>query len=196
MNLRLTTEVRQVVIAAVLVAVAGIVAFLVFWTESSRQEEISQEQQAAEIDAEVLEAKTVGEQVELELFFCDADSQSSERLQTLQRTLFRTDDPLILARQILSQVLAGPGEGKPNVFPPQSRTRQVYLLDDGTAVVDLSRETADGLAGSALEEYCALRSISRSLTHNVPSIKRVKFLVEGKDRATFAGHVSLREPFL
>ncbi|MEE8583553.1 MAG: GerMN domain-containing protein, partial [Acidobacteriota bacterium] len=109
--------------------------------------------------------------------------------------LYESDDPLVMARQIIGEVLRGPSD-QLNVFGPSSRLRQLYLLEDGTAVVDLSAETAQRLSGSALAEYWALRSLSRSLTANIEAVQRVKFLVEGQDRPTFAGHVSIREPFL
>jgi hypothetical protein len=42
----------------------------------------------------------------------------------------------------------------------------------------------------------AIRSITQSLRINLPQVKRVKFLIEGQERPTFGGHVSIREPFM
>ena len=82
------------------------------------------------------------------------------------------------------------------IFSDQASLRQVYLLENGTAVVDFSREATQLLVGGVLAELSALHSIIRSLTENVMEIKRVKFLVEGRESPTFAGHISIQQPFM
>ena len=82
------------------------------------------------------------------------------------------------------------------IFSEAAKLRQVYLLEDGTALVDLSQEVIYPLIGGVAAELSALYSITRSLTENLEEIKRIRFLIEGQERATLAGHVSIREPFM
>lgn len=192
-----SSEYRRILIALVLVAVASVGAFALLYLEGQQRASQMESTPEAEADPDLIEAQATGSKVELKIFFPVAASPLSDGplLRTEQRSLFQSDDPVVMARQIISEVLRGSSNSL-NVFAPSSRLRQIYLMENGTAVVDLSAETAQQLPGGVLEEYWALRSISRSLTANIESVKRVKFLVGGQDRPTFAGHVSIREPFM
>ena len=191
-----STEYRRILIALILVAVASIGAFALLYLEG-RQQRASQLDRVPEPDPELMEVQAEGSKADLRLYFHVAAPPRSNKLllRTEVRSLFESDDPLVMARQIIGEVLRGSSD-RLNVFGPSSRLRQLFLLQDGTAVVDLSAETAQQLSGGALAEYWALRSLSRSLTANIEAVQRVKFLVEGQDRPTFAGHVSIREPFM
>jgi hypothetical protein len=69
--------------------------------------------------------------------------------------------------------------------------KTIYLLPDGLAVLDMNAAFADGHPSGVLVETLTLASIAETLESNSPAIKRVKFLVDGKDRATLAGHADL-----
>jgi hypothetical protein len=58
-------------------------------------------------------------------------------------------------------------------------------------IVDTTAQFADGHPSSILLEEMTLASLMETLTANVPGITRVKFLVEGKERETLAGHADL-----
>lgn len=112
------------------------------------------------------------------------------------RSIFRTEDTILTARQIIHEVMKGPAEEDLRIFSERARLRQVYLLEDGTALVDLSREILHPLMHGIAVELSALYSITRSLTENIDEIKRIRFLVEGEERPTLAGHVSIRDLFM
>jgi len=107
-----------------------------------------------------------------------------------QRNIVEADDLALNAHQIVTEALGG-GSG----FPSGVQLRRVYVLDDGTAVVDLSAHVAQEQKGVA-SEFGMIMSITRSLRANLPQVKRVRFLVEGESRATLAGHVSIQDPFM
>jgi hypothetical protein len=67
----------------------------------------------------------------------------------------------------------------------------VYLIDNDTMVVDTNREFADGHPSGILLEQLTMTSLIETLTANVPGVARVKFLVEGEERETLAGHADL-----
>ena len=112
------------------------------------------------------------------------------------RSIFRTDDITLSARQIIHEVMKGPSQEELQIFAPEARLRQVFLLEDGIALVDLSRQIVHPLLGGVAVELSALYSITRSLMENIEEIGQARFLVEGQERPTLAGHVSIREPFM
>jgi len=69
--------------------------------------------------------------------------------------------------------------------------REVYLVDPGLAVIDLNAAFADGQTSGILAEELTLVSIVQTLSNNIPGITKVKFLVDGKERDTLAGHADL-----
>jgi hypothetical protein len=58
-------------------------------------------------------------------------------------------------------------------------------------VVDLNAAFANGHRSGVLEEELTVTSMIQTLSANLPDILRVKFLVEGKERDTLAGHADL-----
>ena len=78
---------------------------------------------------------------------------------------------------------------------PRAGVEQVFLLEDGTAIVDLARQTAGQLRGSVACELGLLRSIARSLTTNLEEVESVRFILGGQEAETLAGHVSLSTVF-
>ena len=71
----------------------------------------------------------------------------------------------------------------------------IYLVDPGAAVIDLNAEFADQHRSGILSEQLTVNSMVETLGVNVPGIRRVNILVEGKKRDTLAGHADLTESF-
>ena len=117
-------------------------------------------------------------------------------VESESRPILQTRDRALVVHQIINELMKGPIDGKASIFSEQAVLRQIYLLEDGTAIVDFSQEATQLLVGGVLVEFAALYSIVRSLIENVEGIKRVKFLVEGRENATFAGHISIQKPFM
>ena len=91
-------------------------------------------------------------------------------------------------RALLNAYLA---EDSPHQLAAGSEIRNVYLVDPGLAVVDMSSAMADGHRSGILVEELTIVSMVQTLSTNVPGINRVKFLVDGKERETLAGHADL-----
>ena len=70
--------------------------------------------------------------------------------------------------------------------------RDVYLLNDGSAVVDTNAAFADAHPSGVLAEELTVTSIVATLNANDPKILRVKIIVNGAERDTLAGHADLR----
>lgn len=68
----------------------------------------------------------------------------------------------------------------------------VYLANETTAVVDLNSAFANTHRSGIMEEELTIVSMVQTLTANLPKLTRVKFLVDGKERDTLAGHADLK----
>jgi hypothetical protein len=73
-----------------------------------------------------------------------------------------------------------------------SDVRQVFLMDDGTAIVDTDAAFADAHPSGVLAEELTVASVVLTLNANDSKITRVKILVNGQERETLAGHADLK----
>jgi len=92
-------------------------------------------------------------------------------------------------RTLLSRYLLNPS---PHPIGAGSDIRDVFLFGGDTAVVDTNAGFADSHPSGVLAEELTVASIVETLSANNPQIKRVKLLVDGKERETLAGHADLR----
>lgn len=69
--------------------------------------------------------------------------------------------------------------------------KDVYFIGSDTLLVDTTAAFADEHPSGILPEEMTLASLIETLSANVPGINRVKFLVEGKERETLAGHADM-----
>lgn len=91
-------------------------------------------------------------------------------------------------RAVLAQYLQTPS---PHPLGKGSDIKDVYFISNDTMVVDTTTQFADGHPSGILLEELTLASLIETLTANVPGITKVKFLVDGKERETLAGHADL-----
>ncbi len=195
----LRKEHQTILIALGLVFLVIIIAYSLYAVERQHQEALREaEQNRLDVEANALEAQSSG-QLSVQLYFYQPGVMAPypDLLISEKRSIFLTEDIILNARQIIHEVIKGPTvrEGL-QIFSEGARLRQVYLLEDGTALVDLSQEVIYPMIGGVAAELSALYSITRSLTENIQEIKRIRFLIEGQERVTLAGHVSIREPFM
>ena len=141
---------------------------------------------------------TSSREMRVRVFFCapGATVPGEGFLVSEERTVLQTGEPVFNARQIVDELIQGPEEEGAPIFRQDATIRQIFVLEDRTAVVDISRKTAESLAGGIRMELCAIHSITRSLVENLEEIDQVRFLVGGKQELTLSGHVSIGEPFL
>lgn len=196
---QVTKEHRTIFIALALVFLAVMVTLYLYDIEREHQEAVRNvDQNRLDVESNALEARNSGD-LAIKLYFYQPGVMAPhpDLLVSETRSIFLTEDIILTARQIIHEVIKGPStkEGF-RVFSERARLRQVYLLEDGTALVDLSQEVIYPAIGGVAAELSALYSITRSLTENIQEIKQIRFLVEGQERPTLAGHLSIREPFM
>lgn len=132
---------------------------------------------------------------------------------TLVRLYVASDDPGALRRTEITISL--PGErseraravlrallatylqpGSPHPIGAGADVRDVYLMSDGTAIVDTNSAFANSHPSGVLAEELTIASIVITLNANDGGIQKVKILVDGKERETLAGHADLRRFYL
>ncbi|HKW17696.1 MAG TPA: GerMN domain-containing protein [Terriglobales bacterium] len=84
-------------------------------------------------------------------------------------------------------------KNSPHLLALGSDVRNVFLVDPGIAVVDLNSTLVDSQVSGVLSEELTIASMVQILANNLPGLTRVKFLVDGKQRDTLAGHVELSQ---
>ncbi len=98
------------------------------------------------------------------------------------------------AKRIIESQVSEPPAGRRTAIPPGTALRALFLLGNGQAYVDLTREVATAHPGGSLNEILTVYTIVEALTMNLPAITSVHLLVDGREVDTLAGHVDLRRP--
>jgi spore germination protein GerM len=174
--------IRVKIVVILLVVVAGV---LLFALRERRPEEALPE-------GGVL-AEDVGPGVQtVVLVFGD---RSASRLVEERREIVVPDDRSERARRILEALAEGPSEsGAVRTLPEGTKVRKVVFDGTGGAYVDFSRELVDNHPGGSTGELFTIRSVVQTLARNFPDVETVRFLVEGKEIETIAGHIDASVP--
>jgi spore germination protein GerM len=134
---------------------------------------------------------TQADERRISLLFPSADGES---LLPETRVIFLTNTLTSQVKQAVAELLAGPqGNDKIAAFPPSTPLRAVFLLRDGTAVIDLGRE-ATQIPGGSASETDAVFALVDTLAVNFPEVKRVQILIEGEEVETLTGHLDTSAP--
>jgi hypothetical protein len=95
-------------------------------------------------------------------------------------------------RELLRAVLAVYQEhNPPHDTGAGADVRAVYLIGNDTAIIDMSPQFATEHPSGVLAESLTVASLVQTLAANSPGLQRVKFLVDGRERETLAGHADL-----
>jgi hypothetical protein len=96
------------------------------------------------------------------------------------------------AREVIRALLAEyTQKPSPHAVADGSDVRAVYMVADGLCVLDMNAQFADGHRSGVLLEEMTVATMVETLGANVPGVRKVKFLIDGKDRETLAGHADL-----
>jgi spore germination protein GerM len=94
----------------------------------------------------------------------------------------------------LQELIAGPKGDALRTVSAEVKIREVFIDEQGTAYVDFSEALSQTHPGGPWAEMLTLRSILQTLVANVPEIKRMQILIEGREVETLAGHMDIRRP--
>jgi sporulation and spore germination protein len=99
-------------------------------------------------------------------------------------------------RQIFLALMEASGQTPQGEAPAGAELRSVFLSPDGTAYLDLAGSSLPSFVPGIGTETQAIYSIVDSIAVNVPTVKRVKFLIQGQEVDTLDGHVDLTQAFV
>ena len=103
-------------------------------------------------------------------------------------------EPTQRARQVLRSLFSVYlARRSPHPLGDGSDVDDVYRLGKDTFIIDLNAAFADGHRSGIFVEELTMLSIVQTIATNFPEIHRVKFLVDGKERETLAGHADLKQ---
>lgn len=80
-------------------------------------------------------------------------------------------------------------------FPEEVQVLDVFVSGRGVAVVNFTLDLLEGHSGGLHAEELTVYSLSHTLVEGLPAIAEVRFLVEGQQTETLAGHLDLRSGF-
>jgi len=129
---------------------------------------------------------------EVTLYFSDANERF---LVPEKRFVAKEATDEEQARAIVEALAAGSKTGHVATLPEKSDVQGVRLQKDGTAEVSFGKGLVSGHPGSSASEAATVLSLANTLVANVPGVKRVRILLEGKELATIRGHLDTRKAF-
>ena len=95
---------------------------------------------------------------------------------------------------IVEALIKGPRQGLVRTIPQNTKIRAIYVTQEGICYVYLTSAIADQHPGGIKSELLTVYSIVNSVVLNVPEVKAVKILINGRESMTLAGHINLQVP--
>ncbi len=127
------------------------------------------------------------------LFFL---SEEDGLLHGEEREIFSNSSLIFEIKQSIEELLVGSDNEYISPFPPDSKLRDVFMIEEGIVYVDFSREIQDEHLSGATAEISTVYSVVNSLAFNFESIKKVFILVDGNEKETLKGHVDISRPLV
>lgn len=180
---------RAVVLGALLVAL--VVLIVLFYTGGGREQIRHLADTVASKPSPAADEEAG--RIEVTLFFL---SDNDDLLHRETREIEAGPSPADEAERALEELIKGSERGLLSPLPAQTRVRQVFVNQDGTAYVDFGKEIMEKFSYGSSSELAAVFSVVNTLAVNFRPVKRVVILVEGSERETLGGHVDLSRPLL
>jgi germination protein M len=130
--------------------------------------------------------------INLSLYFDSSPSKDKAEVAKEERLINKEE---LVGEIIMQELLKGPanvsGSGLKPILPKEVRLLS-FSIKDGIAYVSLSSEARSTMSTS--KEEALLRSIVNSLTQ-LPSVSKIKLMVDNKDVQSIGGNYDTSKPF-
>lgn len=130
---------------------------------------------------------------EVTLFFSDTNERF---LVPEKRFIPKESEPEAQAREMVKALIAGSKTGLVNTFPEKAELQGVTREGDDALSVNFRESLVANHPGGSAAEMATIYSLTNTLTTNLPTIKKIKILVNGKERESLKGHIGLHNPFM
>ena len=128
----------------------------------------------------------------VDLYFSDSEERF---LIPERRDIPRGKDNLEKAAELVKALLEGSKKGLVDTFPKNVNLQSVKIERDGTAYVSFGENLVKYHPGGSSSEMATVYSLTNTLTANIPDVKKVKILIEGKEAESLKGHIDLQDFF-
>jgi len=125
---------------------------------------------------------------EVTLYFSDREA---EYLIGEKREIKKKEAVEDEAGELIQELIKGPKGKLLPTLPSRTKLLSLRLDEKGMAKVNFSKALSKDHPGGSSAEMVTVYSVVNSLVLNFPKIKRVQFLVEGKEIDTITGHLSI-----
>ena len=136
-------------------------------------------------------AVVTGEKQKVRLYFSDLNERF---LMPEERYITKRKAPDDMVRELVDVLIEGPHTDLIETFPRDTALRKVTVTDN-VASIDFDRNLIDLHPGGSASEMMTIYSLTNTIILNVPSITKVKILVDGKSLETIKGHIDTSRPF-
>lgn len=130
---------------------------------------------------------------EVILFFSDANERF---LVTEKRFVPQEKELEAQAGEMIRALIAGSKTGLVNTFPENAELEGVKREGEDTLTVNFRKSLVSNHPGGSTAEMATIYSLTNTLTTNLPAIKRIRILIDGKKRESLKGHIGLEKPFM
>lgn len=166
--------------------IIGTLAGCRFWQGKPPEKPPSVKKEELPLKKEKPEAKA--KMIKITLYFADKDAEY------VVPEIREIPETKAVAETTMIELIKGPRENDHLKTIPRGTQLRSLTIKDGVAYVDFSRELVDNHPGGSAGETMTIYSVVNTLTQ-IPEIKKVQFLVEGKKIETIAGHYDTSQPF-
>lgn len=124
------------------------------------------------------------------LFF---GNPKTEGFKTVPAIIYDSVLQINRIKQLLMLLTDGPkNNAAVNLLPQGTTLKDAYIDANSILYIDMSPEYAANCKGGTTGEYEAIYSIINTVLYNFPWINGVKFVINGTEKETLAGHISIK----
>ncbi len=132
-----------------------------------------------------------GEKQKVKLYFSDLNERF---LIPEERYITKGRSPDDTVRTLVEALIEGPHTDLVETFPTETDLRGV-AVKNSVAYIDFGRNLIDLHPGGSASEMMTIYSLTNTVTINVPSVKKVKILIDGNYLETIKGHIDTSRLF-
>jgi spore germination protein GerM len=140
---------------------------------------------------EIAATATETRKIRARLFYVNADGTG---LTSVEQEVPYGEGTVEQAKRIIEVQLVTPPDQLASAIPQGTKLRALFLTDNGEAYLDLTGELRGNHPGGTTNEILTVYSLVAALTSNLPAVKGVQILIDGKEVDTLVGHLDLRRP--
>ncbi len=137
------------------------------------------------------EPTVTGEKQKAKLYFSDPNERF---LIQEDRYITKSDSPEGTVKALVKALIDGPNGDLIETFPKETVLRNVKIKE-GVAYIDFGRNLIELHPGGSASEMMTIYSLTNTVITNIPSVKKVKILIDGKSVETIKGHIDTSKPF-